>query len=45
MIWNSNYYSNPKYAFYQQSNTPIHARMNQWIDPNSLLVTSDDLEE
>ncbi len=45
MIWNSNYYSNPKYAFYQQSSTPIHARMNQWIDKDSLLVTAEDLEE
>jgi phosphatidylserine/phosphatidylglycerophosphate/cardiolipin synthase-like enzyme len=45
MIWNSNYYSNPKYAFYQQSDTPIHARMNQWINPNALLVTAEDLEE
>jgi hypothetical protein len=45
MIWKSNYYSNPKYAFYQQSSSPIHARMNQWIDPNALLVTSEDLEE
>ena len=45
MIWNSNYYSNPKYAFYQQSDNPIHARMNQYVDPNALLVTSEDLEE
>jgi hypothetical protein len=45
MIWKSNYYSNPKYAFYQQSSTPIHARMTQWIDPNSLLITPEDLEE
>jgi hypothetical protein len=45
MIWRSNYYSNPKYAFYQQSDNPIHARMNQYVDPNTLLVTSEDLED
>jgi phosphatidylserine/phosphatidylglycerophosphate/cardiolipin synthase-like enzyme len=45
MIWNSNYYSNPKYAFYQQSDSPIHARTTQWTDPNALLVTSEDLED
>ena len=45
MIWNSNYYSNPKYAFYQQSDNPIHARMNQYVDANTLKVTSEDLED
>jgi phosphatidylserine/phosphatidylglycerophosphate/cardiolipin synthase-like enzyme len=44
MIWNSNFYSNPKYAFYQQSSTPIHARMQQY-NPDALLVTSEDLED
>ena len=44
MIWNSNFYSNPKYAFYQQSSTPIHARMQQF-NPDALLVTSEDLED
>ena len=45
MIWKSNYYSNPKYAFYQQSDNPIHARTSQPVDPNALLVTSEDLED
>ena len=45
MIWNSNFYSNPKYAFYQQSNNPIHARTAQKVKPNTLLVTSEDLED
>lgn len=44
MIWNSNYYSNPKYAFYQQSSTPIHARMQQF-NPDALLITGEDLED
>ncbi|WP_167880545.1 phospholipase D-like domain-containing protein [Nocardioides guangzhouensis] len=44
MIWNSNFYSNPKYAFYQQSSTPIHARMQQY-NPDALLITGEDLEE
>ena len=43
MIWKSDYYSNPKYAFYQQSDNPIHARMD--VDPNRMLVTSEDLED
>ena len=44
MIWNSNYYSNPKYAFYQHSSTPIHARMQQF-NPDALLITGEDLED
>jgi hypothetical protein len=43
MIWKSDYYSNPKYAHYAQSDTPIHARQEP-LKPGTILVTQDDLE-
>jgi hypothetical protein len=38
-IWNSNYYSNPKYAIYVESNTPVHARQR-----GAIVVDNEDLE-
>jgi phosphatidylserine/phosphatidylglycerophosphate/cardiolipin synthase-like enzyme len=42
MIWNSSYYSSKRYAWYSQSDTPIHAR--QATPPGSIKVTREDLE-
>jgi len=39
MIWNSNFYSNPKYAWYSQSDTPVHARQK-----GAIIVDDEDLE-
>ena len=43
MIWKSNYHSSPRYAFYSQSDTPVHARTSE-PRPGSILVTQEDLE-
>lgn len=43
MIWNSDYYSSKRYAWYSQSDTPIHARQAP-PPPGSILVTQEDLE-
>ncbi|MBD8871032.1 phospholipase D-like domain-containing protein [Nocardioides donggukensis] len=43
MVWKSDFYSNPKYAHYRQSGTPIHAREAPPED-GAILVTQEDLE-
>jgi hypothetical protein len=39
ILWRSNYYSNPKYAWYGESNTPVHARR-----PGAIVLDAEDLE-
>jgi hypothetical protein len=43
MIWSSDYYSSKRYAWYSQSDTPVHAR-RPVPPPGSILVTGEDLE-
>lgn len=43
MIWKSDFYSNPRYAHYSQSDTPIHARTRP-PEPGTILIEAEDLE-